>query len=81
VRGRSRSRDAPTIPAYAPHVQVRVRAGRGFGTYTSDLDETPVSAAAGDEIVVSEEVAAFLVRDRTVDVVEIIESGDGDERP
>jgi hypothetical protein len=56
--------------------RLRVRPGRAVLTFTSNPGETPVSASAGEEIFVPEEVAAPLIRGRTVDVVEIIEPRD-----
>jgi hypothetical protein len=43
-------------------------------TASSDPElEPPVSAGTGEEVVVSEKAAAFLVRQRAADVVEVIE--------
>jgi hypothetical protein len=41
--------------------------------------ESRGSAAAGDELVVSEEVAAFLVRQRAAQIVEVIEPAESDD--
>ena len=42
-------------------------------TMSRDSEREPAtSAGAGDEVVVSEETAAFLVRGRAADIVEII---------
>ena len=55
-----------------------MRPGRALLTATSDPErKPPTSAGAGDEVVVSEETAAFLVRQRAVEIVEVIESGEG----
>ena len=40
--------------------------------------ESPTSAGAGDEVLVSEDAAAFLVRQRAADIVEIIEPTESD---
>ena len=49
-------------------------------TATSDpRREPPVEAGAEEEVVVSEHVAAFLVRQRAADIVEVVESGEGDD--
>jgi hypothetical protein len=64
--------------------KLRMRAGRSMLTASSDPElEAATSAAAGDEVVVSEETAAFLVRQRAADIVEVIETppGDGAEVP
>ena len=45
-------------------------------TATSDESEAGTSAAAEDELVVSEEVAAFLVRQRAAQIIEVIEPDD-----
>lgn len=48
-------------------------------TFTSDPEREPAtSAAAGDEVVVSEKAAAFLIRQRAADIVEIIEPAESD---
>ena len=40
--------------------------------------EPPTSASAGEEVVVSEETAAFLVRQRAAQIVEIVEQSESD---
>jgi hypothetical protein len=51
-----------------------MRRGRALLTATSDPERDPsTSAGAGEEVVVSEETAAFLVRKRAAKIVEIIE--------
>ncbi len=40
--------------------------------------EPPTSAGAGDEVIVSEEAAAFLVRQRAAEIVEVIEPSEKD---
>ncbi len=51
-------------------------------TATSEPDcEPPTSAAAGEEVVVSEETAAFLVRERSAVIIDVLESGDGNRPP
>jgi hypothetical protein len=46
-------------------------------TATDDGTDAPY-ASSGEEVVVAEEVAAFLVRQRAAVVIEIIEGGDPD---
>jgi hypothetical protein len=46
-------------------------------TTTSDGTKAP-SASSGDEVIVAEEVAAFLVRQRAAEVTEVIAPGDPD---
>ena len=46
-------------------------------TATNDGTEAP-SASSGDEIIVAEKVAAFLVRQHSAVVIEVIEPGDPD---
>jgi hypothetical protein len=51
-------------------------------TASSDPEREPsTSAGAGDEVLVSEETAAFLVRQRAADIIEIIEAADSDNSP
>lgn len=51
-----------------------MRPGRAVLSVSSDPEREPAtSAGAGEEVVVSEETAAFLIRQRAADVVEIIE--------
>ena len=40
--------------------------------------EPPTSTGSGDEVVVSEEAAAFLIRQRAADVIEVIEPSKSD---
>ena len=47
-------------------------------TATNDGAEAP-SASPGEEVVVAEEVAAFLVRQRAADVIEVINPADADD--
>ena len=54
-----------------------MRPGSAMLTATNDGTEAP-SASSGEEVVVAEEVAAFLVRQRAAEVIEVIEPGDGD---
>jgi hypothetical protein len=59
--------------------RLRMRAGSAMLTATSDPEREPAtSAGAGDEIVVSEEAAAFLVRRRAAEIVEVIEPSEND---
>jgi hypothetical protein len=44
-----------------------------FTTSSNPDEEAPTSARAGEEVLVSEQAAAFLVRQRAADIVEIIE--------
>jgi hypothetical protein len=56
-----------------------MRSGRSMVSFSSDPEhEAPASSSAGDEVVVSEEAAAFLLRQRAADVVEIIELPESD---
>jgi hypothetical protein len=49
-------------------------------TATDDPEREPAtSAGAGEEVVVSEETAAFLVRQRAADIVEIFEPDESDQ--
>jgi hypothetical protein len=53
--------------------RLRMRPGNAMLTATSDVERQPAtSAGAGDEVVVSEKAAAFLIRQRAADIVEII---------
>ena len=54
-----------------------MRPGRTMLTATNDGTEAP-SASSGDEVIVVEEVAAFLVRQHSAEVIEVIEPGDPD---
>jgi hypothetical protein len=59
--------------------RLRMRPGRAMLTASSDPErESPTAAGGGEEVVVSEETAAFLVRQRAAEIVEVIESGDGE---
>jgi hypothetical protein len=54
--------------------RLRMRPGRSMLTASSDPELEPAtSAAAGEDVVVSEANAAFLVRQRAADIVEVIE--------
>jgi hypothetical protein len=46
-------------------------------TMTADTEREP--ATAGEEVVVSEETAAFLVRGRAADIVEIFQPDERDQ--
>jgi hypothetical protein len=49
-------------------------------TATADPEREPATAAgAGDEVVVSEETAAFLPRQRAADIVQIFEPDQRDQ--
>ncbi len=62
--------------------RLRMRPGRAMLTGTPDVArEPPTSAGAGDEVLVSESTAAFLVRKRAADVIEIIESPESRSPP
>ena len=66
--------DSAAVPEPRRMVRVRLRPGRAAFTASSDPElEPPVPAGAGDEVVVSEQAAAFLIRQRAADVVERIE--------
>jgi hypothetical protein len=59
--------------------RLRLRPGRAVLTASSDPErEPPVAGSAGDEVVVSEKAAAFLVRQGAADIVERIESPESD---
>jgi len=49
-------------------------------TASNDGTQTP-SASSGEEVVVSEEVAAFLVRQRAAHIAEVIEHDTEQETP
>lgn len=60
--------------------RLRMRPGRGMVTMTADTEREPAtSAGAGEEVVVSEETAAFLVRGRAADIVEIFQPDERDQ--
>lgn len=62
--------------------RLRMRHGRAMLTGSSDPEREPgISAGAGDEVVVTEETAAFLVRQRAADIVEIIEPAESNQPP
>jgi hypothetical protein len=49
-------------------------------TATADPEREPAtSAGAGEEVVVSEKAAAFLVRQRAADIVEIFQPDERDQ--
>ena len=51
-------------------------------TATPDHDSEPAtSAGVGEEVVVSEKTAAFLVRQRAADIVEIFDPDESDQSP
>ena len=51
-------------------------------TATTDPEREPAtSASEGEEVVVSEETAASLVRQRAADIVEIFAPGERDQSP
>ena len=54
-----------------------MRPGSAMLTATNDGSQAP-SAASGDEVVVAEEIAAFLIRQRAAEVIEVIEPGQTD---
>jgi len=59
--------------------RLKMRPGRAMFTATSDPEREPAaSAAAGDEVVVSEQAAAFLIRQSAADIVEIVEPAEND---
>ena len=57
--------------------KIRLRPGRAMFTATNDGTEAP-AASSGEEVIVAEEVAAFLVRQRAAEVIEVIKQGSGD---
>jgi hypothetical protein len=49
-------------------------------TATSDPELEPAtSAAEGEEVVISEDAAAFLVRQRAADIVEVVQTPPSDD--
>lgn len=52
--------------------RIRMRPGRAMLGMTNDGTDAP-RAGAGEELVVSEHTAAFLVRNRAAEVIEIVE--------
>jgi hypothetical protein len=52
--------------------RLRMRPGRALIGFGSD-EAREGSAAAGDEIVVSEEIAASLIRHRAAEIIEVID--------
>ncbi len=58
--------------------RLRIRPGRSIATFTSSPEKTPVSARAGEEVVVSEEVAAALLRTRAADLIEVSDASEDD---
>jgi hypothetical protein len=62
--------------------RLRMRRGRAMLTASLDPEREPsTSAGAGDEVLVSEETAAFLMRQRAANVIEIIEPAESDNPP
>jgi hypothetical protein len=57
-----------------------MRPGHAMFTMTPDPDSEPAtSAGAGEEVVVSEKTAAFLVRQRAADIVEVLDPDESDQ--
>jgi len=49
-------------------------------TATAEPEREPaISAGAGEEVVVSEKTAAFLIRQRAADIVEILHTDESDQ--
>jgi hypothetical protein len=60
--------------------RLRMRSERAMITASSEPESEPAtSAGTGDEVVVSEQAAAFLIRQRAADIVEVIELAEGDD--
>jgi hypothetical protein len=56
-----------------------MRPGRAVVGFSSNQAESAPSASAGNEIVIPEESAAFLIRQRAAEIIEVIEgSSDGE---
>jgi len=55
-----------------------MRPGRSMISATNDGSDAP-SAGAGEEVVVAEEAAAFLIRERAAEIVEVIEPQPDDD--
>jgi hypothetical protein len=57
--------------------RIKMRPGRAMFTATRDAEtEPPTSAGENEEVVVSETAAAFLVRQRAAEILEVIETCD-----
>jgi hypothetical protein len=68
------------MPRAKGMLRLRMRPGRAMLTATAGPEREPAtSAGAGEEVVVSEETAAFLVRKRAADIVEIFEPDERDQ--
>jgi hypothetical protein len=50
-----------------------------FTVTPGDGSEPPTSAGAGEEVVASEKTAAFLVRQRAADIVEVFDPDESDQ--
>src|SRR4051794_1502961 len=61
--------------------RLRIRPGRMVGTFISSSDDTPMSARAGEEVVVSEDAAAGLLRLRAAELIDIVESEEDGRDP
>jgi hypothetical protein len=48
---------------------------------TDPENDPPNSAGAGEEVVVSEETAAFLIRHRSAEIIEIMEAAESGDPP
>ena len=71
--------DAAAMPR---RFRLKMRPGRAMFTATPDHDsESATSAGAGEEVVVSEKTAAFLVRQRAADIVGIFDPDESDHLP
>lgn len=57
--------------------KIKMSPGRALITASNDGADTPAAAAA-EEVVVGEHVAAFLLRQRAAEIIEIIEPSDRD---
>jgi hypothetical protein len=59
--------------------RLRIRPGRVVFSSSADPERDPlISAGAGEEVVVSEKTAAFLVRQRSAEIIEVIEKTEND---
>jgi hypothetical protein len=68
------------MPHAKRRFRLRMRPGRAMVTFTTDPEREPASTAgAAEEVIVSEETAAFLIRQRAADIVEIIEPAESDQ--
>jgi hypothetical protein len=62
--------------------RLRMRPGRAMLTGSTDTgNDPPISAGAGEEVVVSEETTAFVIRQRPAEIIEIMEAAESRDAP